>query len=1752
MPPRKAQDEGVVDINVSFVPLTTPLAFVSPTIVCYVVGSNVCLWDYATGVREFIHTTTHSITKICGNPERGYLAFCEGGTKPQVFVWSVDPRKQMFALSDVTELELADLAFSRCGSRLYTLSRATTKRLCVFSTHTGRKLVGCEVDLPLRFDKVSVYPGHKDRIALIRSSSVRIINLQKSFETYIARFHPSSIPTDIDLSVSAYSWTVAGQFVFATRQGLLCTLDGTNGSILHACQVEQPITSIVILSGGQIMTAHVGNVLKIWEYDPSQFSSESIVRLTNAPLMESQNAYTLREIVDLDRMSQDFRPELFLLGQVAHLQNTPDFSAVLLTTAEGEVWSFQLPEKDEEAIPGSLPLVHHTAEDLRLQMITWFHTHPVTDVCFLGQKLRTCASIDEGGRLRIWDLGKSGDPKGFRCLRFTSTLTSIASADEGNVIILGTDCGCLHAIDSSNWKKVRVCDTLRISDAGIVQVCGVTHESRLMSVACSLFNSRLAFCTVTLREPRIRMYGFIDGLGCIEDIAFHTKDFKYEALTAPKLLVASSYQHSANESPWPCVWCVQAPPFEYDPTTLELKRDSCPMWCLKLAADTKTEDKPTTVASASKKSVAVGFASGAVKLFPIPSSSGPPLAKQAVGTALETMSSHDQLVTRLAVSNDGASLISAAMDGSVRSMPLEGTGEKMMKILHNPYNGGVVQVAMYTDKDNMTFLSTGGSDGILCWSAKGKTFTLAKAPVDEEDDDDDTFDHSFGYTIDDKDISVYPVWAPKSGEEQGQATQIEADDPELNAVALAQRKALVLEVEGLRKKLRILVDANSHCPELEQMDRQEFCVDERQRNAIATTTKERCNALRAEIEKENLARQLIRDRLIKEFWDPMRSKGCQINSLMSNLSVSNYPERTISDVEDGNIRKLRAMRNVELLELQMLRGTDCPPKLRDDVILKAEEFTTGREGYIVNWWSGKKEDAPKAEVVGTGNEGGEEQKKKPKAEEVAIDPPDQKLLYEPFELLTNSRRRLQIHLLQSLASSYRAQFNELFKQCMTEKKNVVGEIKEKLAKIKGILGELQIEEDVPDVSLHTSEEVGSVLEVKNSEISVEKWISEDERKAIAEAEAAEAERLRLLRENDAGQRALMNMMGGTLKTKKDLSALEITLDREPWMDQIEYDDMTDAQKQAMKEFEEKEKQLADEQDKYRKQLDADLKRTRQEILECQQQFEITLKELHHQRFEHDAKSFCQDLYCVRLQLALLQSVEDSHVLKQLMTDMMEAQTKLGNTQTKLERFLEQFHQAREKQDEKIRHDREIGLAQHFRAQFANSGLENDTIGILLQLFRRRKGVEPKSAATGAQGRRGSQQRRSSGATGDSSPVNPPKQSSPENPVEERAESPPMDPYDTIQVGDPYSDLGVAGASNDDAAIDDDAPEDIPEGVDDASFGRMLQLRKEKLQAEVEVQKGNAVLQEMNGLLAYLTQERDDAQADFERLQSELTEHQHLMERELYDIEILFKLKQGQVEVPQAAVVTDYSDAVVIGKEVVESRNRRILDLGKEKVGTMEQTKAFRKKLNLIHWEHKMLEMQTVDLEERTKDVHMLRVTKGLQSLLKGGEEGKNKADADLLERKIQHLEQTTQQKERSLKKQYAMSSHATKLRKMENNMLEKKLRELQQNVIQREHIRRLRAPQGGSSGQSTGKEGQKPRIIGGGGRIEENEGAVRLAQANFREVKTRQTLMDVAKKHTEEIELLRKELDRLRQKTFPSFVQLHEERPSNPDHTAFR
>eukprot|EP00441_Pelagodinium_beii_P015570 CAMPEP_0197663976 /NCGR_PEP_ID=MMETSP1338-20131121/58348_1 /TAXON_ID=43686 ORGANISM="Pelagodinium beii, Strain RCC1491" /NCGR_SAMPLE_ID=MMETSP1338 /ASSEMBLY_ACC=CAM_ASM_000754 /LENGTH=1775 /DNA_ID=CAMNT_0043242517 /DNA_START=13 /DNA_END=5340 /DNA_ORIENTATION=- len=1772
-PPKKPAQASKVDLHASHVPLSAPINFVGPRTVCYAVANQVCIWDLDADSKTYLPTTAYGITKLCTNVELGLVAFSVGGSFPQVLVYQLKPQKLMFTISDVAELELADLAFSRCGSRLYALARATSKKMCVFSMKTGERLKGCDLELPLRFDKISVYPGHKDHMAVVRGSSVRIIEVTKSFETYITKLQPNSIPVDADISISAFSWTAAGHFIVATRQGLVCTLDGSSGALLHVCQAESPITSIS-MTRSHLVTSHIGNALNFWSFRPEQLTESPEAfsfasGLADAPSMASAasgGVFKLEKTADLENVGQ--AKAHGLLGQVACVQVTPDFQNGIVTTAEGEVWSLNLPPQQNQdplagrSGEGEEEDMYVRGDQLDMQMLTWFHTHAITDICNLDNDVKVCASADEGGRLRIWEAVRDKDPKGFRMMRFTSCVTSLACDSDGKLLMAGTDSGCIHLLSVSPWTQARVVDTQRISEVGIVKICCcISEDGMSLKVAALLFNNAIAFCNVSLREPKVKMLGFIEPLGAIEDICFHDKDINPEDTVPAKLLVVGT----AGEAS--CLWAVRSPREDYEPHSLEIERDACPVASAKLA-DKRPDEKPTAVGSQSRKAVVVGFANGAVRSYTPPSSTDK-MSKQAVATPLASLVKPDdtQLVSSLRPSTTGAALAVASMDGSVCQIGIgfdETATETVSKTLHNPFNGGATQVI--SGKDGQVVVSTGGSDGLLVWSAPDSGIRLQ--PADAEPDEDMFNEETQGgfFELDDTDMTAFPVWVPVDRSPLDGAEEAEEVDQELelSEEALAKRRMMTHEVDQLRKKLRVLIEHNNAAQDLEKLERNEFCVDFEERDAIAAKSKEGCDALRAKIEHENMARQLVRDRLIKEFWDPMREKGCQIASLMSNISVSSYPERIVSEEESTVTKKLHVLRNSEKLEWQMLRGPECPAELRSDLVLEEDSFATGRERYIVNWWPAAGTKAAESRAKQLADAEAEEKRiaqiAKEKAEkeaEKAKDSKDSKdkdkgggdakkedaggkagagemergstvdaivtmeqdFLYEPFELVTNSRRRLQINLLQSLSAEYRAHFNELFKACQSDKANIMDGIKEKTTRIKAILGELQIDEHVPEPKLQNVEEADSVLKVKDDEIVAEKFISAEEKKKLAEAAAKEEERLRQLRENDAGQRALVQMMGGTLKTKKDLSALEITLDKEPWMDEIPEEDMTEVQKAAYAEYLANEKALMELQDAYRKQLHEELKTLRAGVEDLTVQFEALLKKLHHERFAHDAKFFCQELYCARLQLALLQSVEDSMVKEQAQLDVEAAAGKVKTAESKLAAFSEEVAEAKGQQDDRVRYEKEVSSAQHFRQAFANSALEPNAITALLQLFRKRR---DKAAAGAAPHMRAS-------ASGSQL-------------LKAGTGLPPYNPFNAAAAGDPYLDLGVPepkGTSPDAPADDDPKLEDCPEGVDEASFQQMMQLRSEKLAAEAEVAKGAAVLTEMAGLQTHLQKETEEAKVNYDRLERELREHKDLMNRELYDIELLFKLKQGQVEVPQAAVVTDYSDAIVIDQEVVESRNGRITELGKSKVNVLTIIKEFRKKLSLLEWEHSMLAMQTTDLEERTKDVHMLRVTKDLQSLLKGGEEGRNKAESDLLERKIEHLNETTEKKEQALKKQYGIGSHAAKLRKGENLMLEKKLRELQQNVIQREHIRRLRAPAGG---------GAKPQT-GGGGRVEENEGAAKAAQSAFREVRGRQKLMEAAKKHTQEIELLHKELDRLRQRTFPSFVQLHEDRPANPDHT---
>ena len=108
---------------------------------------------------------------------------------------------------------------------------------------------------------------------------------------------------------------------------------------------------------------------------------------------------------------------------------------------------------------------------------------------------------------------------------------------------------------------------------------------------------------------------------------------------------------------------------------------------------------------------------------------------------------------------------------------------------------------------------------------------------------------------------------------------------------------------------------------------------------------------------------------------------------------------------------------------------------------------------------------------------------------------------------------------------------------------------------------------------------------------------------------------------------------------------------------------------------------------------------------------------------------------------------------------------------------------------------------------------------------------------------------------------------------------------------------------------------------------------------------------------------------------------------------------------------------------------------------------------------------------------------------------------------------TIEEKKQKLKKEISN-------KQAESSELETKAYQLQNNVNQRQQIMSLK-----SNTMTDGDADPTNKI---------------------REIAIKRKLLDIAKQQTEEIEVLRDELDRLRAKTFPSFAHLHN-KPEYPD-----
>lgn len=262
---------------------------------------------------------------------------------------------------------------------------------------------------------------------------------------------------------------------------------------------------------------------------------------------------------------------------------------------------------------------------------------------------------------------------------------------------------------------------------------------------------------------------------------------------------------------------------------------------------------------------------------------------------------------------------------------------------------------------------------------------------------------------------------------------------------------------------------------------------------------------------------------------------------------------------------------------------------------------------------------------------------------------------------------------------------------------------------------------------------------------------------------------------------------------------------------------------------------------------------------------------------------------------------------------------------------------------------------------------------------------------------------------------------------------------------------------------------------------------------------------------------------------ELNERQESLRAKLeayeHNAEVVVQVRQGQDELEQEAVVTEYGDAILMSVETINLINKEICRLGVEQVKTLGKIKHFRKSINFMEWENGFMKQQACDLEEYYTDLQLLHVTKNLQAIMKGDRSASERERIAKTEARIGIMSRVHKTKTSKIFNANSRLTQQIRGREEENERLRQQLNKIKDAVTVRDAIVKSRL----DTTSSLNPEEER-------------------TSNHMKRITLRRRLIDLARLQTEEIDFLRQELDRLRQRTFPSFSHAAQSRHTNlPD-----
>ncbi|KAB1270915.1 Cilia- and flagella-associated protein 43 [Camelus dromedarius] len=851
-------------------------------------------------------------------------------------------------------------------------------------------------------------------------------------------------------------------------------------------------------------------------------------------------------------------------------------------------------------------------------------------------------------------------------------------------------------------------------------------------------------------------------------------------------------------------------------------------------------------------------------------------------------------------------------------------------------------------------------------------------------------------------------------------------------------------IKALVKTVLDMMKENKAVDNIAKLEPQEFGLDLEELERLHDESEEEVAKIRKDVEMQNLAKRYLAELIKEECWNSMAVKGRALKCFHIPYVVENFPMKERTDEELKELKKVVQQKNIEAECLRLQKeiveaqsGITLVKKHNEEED-EEEEDKTVKDSNLPNYLLGSLSTDFRVHTS---------------------------LLSSQLELHSREEKINQIILLKDIIYKVKTAFNNEFDAAYKQKEIEIARIKERNVRIHEIILDLDLQESVWQPEFEDCEKPERTLVVENAEIRTLKHVTAWQKAKTELLVTHEMEQWLVSQGSNLRRQALMDMMGGVLEVKKE-DILRMVIPQPAFMAKPETL-WSEEERKKFKEYEKKVKELNEERDKYRKSLEAEMKKLQNAIQESTQSFDEHLKRLFEKRVKAEMVVNQEELKINNLVFSLLLDEEISSREAFLNNYLTRKQEEKSQTAEAIRKAREDLDVYKEHYDNLVAEDKVLDRS--FKKEF--SEIPSYQVDILYKLFKRRPRIHKQKVHS-----------------------------------------------DTNSLV-PFGERPGSGKLNKDAfaqlmkAMDDlDNINNMPEGLDPSVWDHFCMTRRTKVENEQEVKQKAAGLMEMAAFLRRRTDDDEKVQHEIEKVFHELILLQEDKVKFQLNLTIQILLKQGQVELENFQLLLDYSDAVLINRNIIEDLNSVIRTQGQKKVASMMESKEVHKGIFQIEWEHKKMEMEMEDLNQKAWDIQMLFFSRDHQKYL-------NEPNYDtliavqigIMEQTIAVIDKTHKKNVENCKKLLKKLGRCSNQKDIANYTLSCNLREELVAVSERKDI--------------CNAMGSKLTCE-------------KIAKERYENMMQYQKLTKISREQAEQISILQAEVERLRMKTFPALVQM--------------